>query len=59
MNTRTYVGMPLSEAVNKAEISGLKVNVSSEGLQPLNNDFVQSRLNLTVVNGIVTSATFG
>jgi len=59
MNLLQFVGMTIEEATAFAKNGGLSVRIQNVGLQPLNNDYDQGRINFKVVNGRVVSASIG
>jgi len=59
MNMMTFVGMTVEEATDYAKKGGLEVRIQNVGLQPLNNDYKQGRINFKVKDGVVLSASIG
>jgi phosphosulfolactate synthase (CoM biosynthesis protein A) len=59
MTVQQFVGMTVEAATQAARQGGFEVVVSSTGLQQLNNEYKQGRVNLKVQDGIVIAATIG
>lgn len=59
MNVSEFVGMKIEAARTLAVQSGFVVHEEVSGVQVLSNDYRAGRLNLKVVDGIVTSAHAG
>jgi hypothetical protein len=59
MTGNEFVGKTLEEAKQIAYGANMQVVVETDGLQQLNCEYRSGRINLKVVNGIVTSARIG
>lgn len=59
MNVMTFVGMTVEAATEYAKKGGFEVRIQNVGLQPLNNDYKQGRINFKVKDGVVIGATIG
>lgn len=61
IDTTKFIGLHVSQAVQKANESGLTVRVSSEAAAPtlLTNEMRLDRISLVTLNNIVVSAHLG
>jgi hypothetical protein len=59
MNLQQFIGKTVEEARRIATNAGLEVKVQLIGIQSLNNEFRQGRINFKVEDGVVVSASVG